>query len=51
MTWILIDSGAFIALIDEPDRHHNDAVAIYDDLVRHKARLVTTNHVVGETCT
>jgi len=49
MTWILTDSGAFIALTDEPDKRHRGAVAAYDDLVRQEARLITTNHVMGET--
>ncbi len=29
---IFVDSGAWIALVDRRDQHHDTAVAIYNDL-------------------
>lgn len=46
---VFVDSGAFVALLFEPDRYHDRAESIYSDLVTADSRLVTTNHVLAET--
>ena len=48
---IFADAGAFIALGDDNDVYHQKAFATYHLLVTSGAALVTTNHVVDETCT
>ena len=48
---IFVDSGAWIALLDRRDQHHEDAVAIYNDLVQQNAQLLTTDYVIDETVT
>ena len=51
MDLTFIDTGAFIALSDLPDRHHREAEETYNSLRDLRSILVTTNHVVDETCT
>ena len=51
MDMIFIDTGAFIALFDEPDDHHRQAGETYNALAVQRSALVTSNHVVDETCT
>ena len=51
MDGILIDSGAFIALTERTDSHHVETSGIYEELVRRRLPLYTTNLVVAETCT
>jgi predicted nucleic acid-binding protein len=48
---IFVDSGAWIALLNQKDPHHDDAVAIYNDLVQQNAQLLTTDYVIDETVT
>ena len=48
---IFVDSGAWIALSNQRDQNHNDAVTIYTDLKRQRARFLTTDYVVDETIT
>jgi predicted nucleic acid-binding protein len=45
----LIDTGAFYALTDESDSHHQDAATILGQLARGGTRLFTTNLVLAET--
>ena len=51
MDLIFIDTGAFIALFDEPDQLHPQAEKTYNALAVQRSALVTSNHVVDETCT
>ena len=44
-----IDSSAIVALVDQDDASHRDAVAAYRGLVDAGYRLFTTNYVVTET--
>lgn len=48
---VFVDSAAFIALADAPDRNHSSAERTYNEVMTAGARLVTTNHVIDETCT
>ena len=48
---IFVDSGAWIAFFDPTDQYHNDAVTIYADLKRQRARFLTTDYVLDETIT
>ena len=47
---ILFDTSGFFALIDKRDRTHGKAVA-WIEAQRQRIRPVTTEWVVGETCT
>jgi hypothetical protein len=47
---ILFDTSGFFALIDKRDRTHGKAVA-WIEARRQRVRPVTTEWVVGETCT
>lgn len=51
MDAIFIDSGVFIALLVRSDDHHLRARELYTELVERRVPLVTTNHIVDETCT
>jgi len=46
---VLVDSGAWIALVSANDRHHAEAEALFKVAVRQHALLVTTNLVIAET--
>jgi predicted nucleic acid-binding protein len=46
---IFVDTGAWYAAQDPDDRWHAEATATLRTLVARGARLVTSNHVVGET--
>ncbi len=48
---IFVDSGAWIALLNQRDQYHDDAVVIYSGLKQQKARLFTTDYVIDETAT
>ena len=48
---IFVDSGAWIALSNRRDQHHDDAVIIYTTLKQQKARFLTTDYVIDETVT
>ena len=48
---IFVDSGAWIALSYPRDQHHDNAVAIFNDLVQQNAQLLTTDYVIDETVT
>lgn len=48
---IFVDSGAWIALSSQRDQNHTDAVTIYADLKRQRARFLTTDYVLDETIT
>lgn len=51
MATIFVDAGAFIALSVPSDRDNPAATRIYQDLGEQGATLLTTNHIVDETCT
>ena len=46
---LFVDTGAWYALADRSDKHHNRAVDIYPGLVRSYHHLTTTNLVIAET--
>ena len=46
---IFVDSGAWIALMNRRDQHHNDAVETFNNLVQQKTQLLTTDYVIAET--
>ena len=46
---IFVDSGAWIALVNRRDQHHNDAVETFNNLVQQKTQLLTTDYVIAET--
>ena len=48
---IFVDTGAWIALLNQRDQYHDDAVVIYNGLKQQKARLLTTDYVIDETVT
>lgn len=45
---LFVDTGAWFALADKSDQHHNQAAEAYPDLLRNY-RLLTTNLVIAET--
>lgn len=51
MKSVLVDSGAWIALLSHNDQHAAAAVQRYRDLSGEGVRLVTTNYIVDETAT
>jgi predicted nucleic acid-binding protein len=51
MEEVFVDSGAFVALLSQSDKNHERALEIYKTLTDQRVRLVTTNHVIDETCT
>jgi uncharacterized protein len=46
---LFVDTGAWFALADRSDQHHDRAVDIYLNLLRRYHHLTTTNLVVAET--
>lgn len=46
---IFVDTGAWIALLQESDTHHIAALAVRGRLKQQRTRLITTNFVVAET--
>ncbi len=46
---VFIDSSAIVALVDQDDASHQDAVTAYHGLVSAGYRLFTTNYVIAET--
>lgn len=51
MTLVLVDTGAWIALLSRDDQYATAATEHYRHLRAAGARLVTTNYVVDETAT
>lgn len=51
MRSVLVDTGAWIALLSRNDQYAEPAQARYRELAAEGARLVTTNYVVDETAT
>lgn len=51
MDSVFLDTGAFIAIMAARDPNHPSAKALYSHLVKRRALLVVTNHVIDETCT
>ena len=51
MEKIFVDSGAFIAWGSKTDNFHRIAAEKYRGLVAVRAPLITTNHIIDETCT
>jgi len=47
-TELFVDAGAWIALADADDQHHQLAAQAYPDLLRRYRRLVTTNLAIAE---
>lgn len=45
---VFVDAGAWIAIGDRADQHHQEATAAYQHLMRRSQPLVTTNLVVAE---
>ena len=46
---LFVDTGAWYALADKSDEHHNEAVAIYPKLLSSYLPLKTTNLIIAET--
>ena len=51
MEEIFVDASAFVALLSQIDKDHERALAVFTALEDCGAPLITTNHVVDETCT
>lgn len=47
---VFVDTGAFIALLNDDDKYHREALWIYTYLLDEGYLLYTTNHIVDETC-
>ncbi len=48
---IFVDTGAWLALLNQRDQHHRDAVAVFEGLQQQQIRLLTTDYVIDETAT
>ncbi|MEW6571747.1 MAG: type II toxin-antitoxin system VapC family toxin [Nitrospirota bacterium] len=46
---IFVDTGAWVALADEDDSHHQDAASIFPSLLKTYKGLITSNLVVAES--
>lgn len=46
---LFVDTGAWFALVDKSDQHHNQAVKAYPRLLSSYHHLTTTNLVIAET--
>ena len=46
---IFVDTGAWFALADESDEHHQSAIDIFPKLLKNYHPLTTTNLVIAET--
>ena len=46
---LFVDTGAWYALADSSDQHHDEAVKIYPKLLSNYHHLKTTNLVIAET--
>ena len=46
---LFVDTGAWYALADSSDQHHDEAVEIYPKLLSNYHNLKTTNLVIAET--
>ena len=51
MKSVVVDTGAWIALLSRADQHAAAAAERYGELSAEGARLVTTNYIVDETAT
>ena len=47
---IFIDTSGFIAVLDEDEARHTEAVKTWRDILTSEEDLVTTNYVLVETC-
>ena len=45
----VVDTSAFIALVDRTDERHTKAGSVYGDSLRRGDLLLTTNYIVAET--
>lgn len=50
MTAVYVDTSAFLAVLDADDRFHQQAAAVWEELLRAAARLVCSSYVIVETC-
>lgn len=49
---IFVDMSAWIALVDESDRHHREAKAYYEQQIRQMGvDLITSDYIIDETLT
>lgn len=48
---VFVDTGAWIALSDKSDQHHQDAITIYASLKQRQEKFLTTDYVIDETVT
>ena len=48
---IFVDTGAWIAILNRRDQHHQEAVAIYHRMQQQEIHFLTTDYVIDETAT
>lgn len=48
---VFVDTSAWYAVADSGDANHEVGARVFAGLIGERARLLTTNHVVGETYT